>query len=223
MGRYLCALLVPACMTCSAAGSVTFGLYNGGDAGFLALTANGTLERAVGEARIGDNLASGTWERAIWEFGGVGTPKATGGFTWTSGISVPFSMSFDGSSTVSFTVGGQTLTWNSVAGSFTDIFLRTRSARSDTGIELSNLTLTGVGALGIDLMSSGANNVDYLRISNTSAFGAVTISGDATLTWSGSPPTGSSLAFQVKFTNVPTPAGGTLLVLAGALGIRRRR
>jgi uncharacterized protein (TIGR03382 family) len=197
----------------------------GGDAEFNTLTANGTLERAVAEGRIGNNVASsGTWERAIWEFGGVGTPKATGGTTWTSGTPLDFSFSFDGANTVTFILGGETLSWGVVSGPFTDIFIRTRNARSDTSILLSDLAVSGYGLLGSDLSSTTVNEVDYLRIVNTSAFGAVTVTGKATLAWAGSAPTNSALAFQVKFSNViPGPGAAALAGLGLVAGLRRRR
>lgn len=209
----------------SASASITVSTLPGGDTDFLALTSGGTLERAVAEGRIGNNNAtSGTWERAIWEFGGVGTPKATGGTTWSSGQPVGFSFSFDGVSTATFVLGGQSLSWNMVAGTFTDIFIRTRNARNDTSIELTNLSLTGFGSLGSDLISTTVNEVDYLRVSNSTPFGAMTISGDATLSWTGTAPANSAQAFQVKFSNViPGPGAAGVLALGGLIATRRRR
>ncbi len=177
----------------------------------------------MAEGRIGNNNGStGTWEQGLWEFGGVGTPKAQGGTTWTSGTSKAFSFSYDGATTATFTQDGQTLVWNAIAGTFTDIFIRTRSARSDTRIEMTNLTLSGYGALGVDLVSSGANGVDYIRISSSTPFGAVSISGDVMLSWSGTPATNSAHAYQVKFSNV-IPSPSAAVVMAVPLLFPRRR
>jgi len=207
----------------ASAGITVVGLP-GGDSEFSALTNNGTLERAVTEGRIGNNNASnGTWEHGIWEFGGVGGLKAQGGTTWASSTAIPFSVSYDGVSTITFTQGSDVLSWNQMAGPFTDIFIRTRSARSDTTISLTSMSLSGFGALGTDLITSGSGTVEYVRVANTSNFGAFTLSGMVSLAWSGSPPANSSLAYQVKLSNVvpaPSVAGGLGL---GALMMMRRR
>ena len=110
-------------MVGSAMGATTVSPLAGGDAAFNALTNNGTLERAVVEARIGDSPAGGTWEQAIWKLGAVGQPQTSGQFAWTSGVLVPFTFAFDGASTVTFSLGSSTQTWNAVEGSFTDIFV----------------------------------------------------------------------------------------------------
>lgn len=224
--RSLCAIVASvAGLTAPALASVTVSTLPGGDAEFNTLSNNGTLERAVAEGRIGNNNASnGTWERGIWQLGGVGNPVTTGGATWTSGAAVPFSFSYDGASTVSFVLGNDTLTWNGVAGTFTDIFIRTRNARNDTAISLTDLSLTGLGALGSDVGGTTANQVNYLRIVDTGPFGAFTLSGNATLSWAGAAPNNSAQAFQVKFSNsIPTPASAGVLAMAGLLAGRRRR
>lgn len=209
----------------SASAGITVVGVAGGDTGFSALTNNGTLERAVAEGRIGNNNASnGTWEQGIWEFGGVGSLKAQGGTTWTSGTAIPFSVSYDGLSTITFTQGSDSLSWNQMAGPFTDIFIRTRSARADTTISLTSMSLSGFGALGTDLITSGSGTVDYLRIVNTSNFGAFTLSGMVNPAWSGTAPSNSALAYQVKLSNVipsPSVAGG--LGLGALMTMRRRR
>lgn len=224
--RSLCAIVASAAgLAAPALASITVSTLPGGDAEFNTLTTNGTLERAVAEGRIGNNNASnGTWERGIWEFGGLGSPVNTGGTTWTSGAAVPFSFSYDGASTVAFILGGDSLTWNNLAGSFTDIFIRTRNARNDTTISLTNLVLTGFGALASDINSTTANEIDYLRVVNSGPFAAFTLSGNATLSWTGSAPNNSAQAFQVKFSNsIPAPTAAGVLALAGLMAGRRRR
>lgn len=211
----------------AAHGSLSSAPFPGGDAEFNTLTNNGALERAVTEGRIGDNLATGTWERAIWQQGGVGTPQRTGNTVWTSGDPLDFSVSYDGASTVTFILGNQTLSWDGLAGSFTDIFIRTRAA-TKSRIELNGMT---IGALSIgDLVSepvgSQTSDVDYIRITNNGApIPAFTLAGKAELSWeSGFRPTNSALAFQVKLTNViPTPGALALAGLAGIVALRRKR
>jgi hypothetical protein len=212
----------------AASAGATWDYFAGGDAGFNALTNNGALERAVSEGRIGNNALNGTWEQGIWQQGGVSLKEQAQG-TWISGQPVDWSFSWDGLSTVTYyQSNGTTLVWNEVAGSFTDIFIRTRSANDTTSLLLSDMAFDSVAgsdfAIG-NLLSTGANDVEYIRVTDGGApLGAFTLSGRATLTWGGAPPINSSLAWQVKFTNVvPAPAALALLGLAGVSGARRRR
>lgn len=222
-------LAVAVVATTAAHAGITFGPLAGGDAEFSALTNGGSLERAVGEGRIGNNAGTGTWEQAIWELGGVGTPVAQAQLAaFTSGTGVPFSISFDGASTVSYTFGPSTLTWSLIDGPFTDIFLRVRATAASSAT-LSNLFLDMPGAAddtAIGSLATGAGGTaEYIRVSfmgnNLPAF---TLSGDSTFAWTGSVPANSQLAYQVKFSNVvPTPAAASLMVAAGLVGLRRRR
>lgn len=84
------------------------------------------------------------------------------------------------------------------------------------------MSVSGLGAIA-DLTSSGAVPAAYLRISNTNAFGAVSISGQMELSWTGQRPNGSGLAAQIKFSNIPTPGAAAVLGLAGLVATRRRR
>jgi len=170
--------------------------------------------------RIGNNALSGTWETAIWQQGGVGTPQSQAQFVWGNGAATAFSIEYDGASTVTYTVGQTAISWNAVGGPFTDIFIRTRSA-ADSSVLLSSLDFDGTG-IG-DLSSSGNGDVNYIRISNGgSNFGAFTISGLSTFDW-GVQPSNSALAYQVKFSNViPAPGALALLALVGLVGRRRR-
>lgn len=195
--------------------------FAGGDAAFLAISNNGTLERAVTEGRIGDNGTNQTWERAIWQLGGVGVPQTSGNFAWTNGAPVDFSIVYDGVSSVTYNLGATTLSWGGMAGPFTDIFIRTRATSTST-LLLSDLELVGSG-LSIGNLSS-ANSVDYLRIENMGMnFGAFELRGKATLSWTGGTPTGSALAYQVKLTNVIPEPATMMFVAGGVLTLLRRR
>ncbi len=195
-----------------------------GDAAFNTLTNNGTLEVAVTEGRIGNSPnASGTWEQAIWQQGGVGQPVAQVNHVWTNSAAYAFTIQYDGISTLSYATNGQTLTYSTLAGPFTDIFIRTRSG-IDSSMSVTNLSLTGHGALP-SVISTGNGDVDYLRISGgTTNFGAFTLTGSHTFTYGATAPSNSALAYQIKFTNViPSPAAACLLALAGLSASRRRR
>lgn len=212
-------------LSSSAMASVSWSYFGGGDAGFNALTNNGSLERAVAEGRIGNNALSGTWERAIWQQGGVGGTKAEGQFVWGNGSAYAWSFNWDGVNTVTFNLADTSISWNQVAGDFTDIFIRTRSG-NDSSLLLSELAFSGVdGNLNPgNLFSTGNGDVNYLQITNGgSPLGAFSLGGLVQFDWTGNPPTNSALAFQVKFTNViPAPASMALLGLAGVLRRRRR-
>lgn len=208
-------------VTAASSAAPTWQYYFGGDAGFNVLSNNGSLERAVTEGRIGNNATNGTWEMAIWEQGGVGTPETTAQKAWTNGIDVAFTLQYDGANTVTYTVGGTSISWANMAGGFTDIFIRTRAA-ADSTVTLTDLDLDGL-AVG-DLVSSGNGDVDYIRIQNMGMdFGAFTLAGTQNFSWTGALPTNSALAYQIKLTNViPEPA--TLFPLAiGAIALIRRR
>ncbi|HEX8876460.1 MAG TPA: choice-of-anchor W domain-containing protein [Phycisphaerales bacterium] len=195
--------------------------FAGGDAAFLAISANSSLERAVTEARSG---TPGNWAGAIWSpQGGVGAPQATLNHTWSNGAATSFSIVYDGASSLTFTLAGNTISVATLAGSFTDIFVRVRSVGSAT-VSVSDLDLVGSG-LSIGALTVAGAGVDYLRISNSgSAFGAFMITGKQTMSWTGPQPGGSQIAAQFKFTNV-IPSSGTLSLaaVAGLLASRRRR
>ncbi|MDX2114398.1 MAG: choice-of-anchor W domain-containing protein [Planctomycetota bacterium] len=200
-----------------------------GDADFLALTNNGALERAVSEGRIGNNADNGTWEQAIWEpQGGVGSPVAQAQLPgFTSGATVPFSISYDGAASISYTFGSSTLTWNLIDGPFTDLFIRVRATSTSTaGLSNMFLDLPGAGedTLIPDLTTGPAGTAEYLRLTRVGAdFPAFTISGSSTFSWTGAVPANSALAYQVKFSNVvPAPGALAIFALAGLTSRRRR-
>lgn len=220
-------LMICVAAACAAAGvahgSWSSSLYTGGDSGFRALTNDGLLERAVAEGRIGDRNSSGAWERAIWRRGGAGSPVTTGNLVFESNQPVSWDVQWDGISTVSFMLGGQTLSWNAVPGSFSDIFIRTRAGANST-IDLTEISLDGNPIVPNSLSSSGDGDVDYLRLTHASGNApAFRLSGRANLAWTATPPNGSGLAFQVKLTNVPTPGAAAALLGLSAMALRRRR
>lgn len=195
-----------------------------GDAAFLALTNNGALERAVAEGRSGNLAGNGDWEQGIWQQGSVGVPVAQAQQTITNGTALAFRIVYDGVSALTYTVNGVTISYNTVAGPFTDIFIRTRAGNGTT-MALSQLNLTGLGAFGpIVTTGAGSDALGYVRITEAAGFGAFTLSGTQTISWTGAAPRGSGTAYQLKFTNVvPAPMGAAMLGLGGLLAARRRR
>lgn len=210
----VCALAAPSLA------SVNWNYFPEGDAGFLALTDHGNLESAVAEGRIGNNATSGTWETAIWELGGKGTPKDTAQAQWASGIAVPFSLTYDGAGSLTYTVDGISTSWDGVAAGFTDIFIRARSVEN-AAVELSSLDLAGSGLSIGDLVAAG-DGVEYLRVTRCDPFGAFRFTGQQTFTWDGPMPSNSALAYQIKLTRVVPEPGSLLLLTGGLLALRRR-
>ncbi len=217
----LCAAAIAAAAPIVSA-APTWSYLAGGDAAFLGLTDNGALEQAVTEGRIGNNALNGAWELAVWELGAVGTPKDQAQATFTNDVAIPFELSWNGVDTVTYTVGGTTVSWGSVGGSFTDIFIRARAGSSSV-VDLTDLDLAGSGLSIGDLTAH--DEAAYLRISNMDqAFGAFTLTGNQRFQWTGSRPNNSALAYQIKMTNViPAPGAAALEGLAGFAGLRRCR
>ena len=213
-----------AAMVLPAHAGISAGMLSGGDPAFNTLTNNGSLERAVAEGRIGNGATNGTWELAIWDQGGSGSIQDQAQFAFGNMQSLPFSLTWDGSSTVTYTVGTTSVTWGAVPGGFTDIFIRARAA-ANSSMSLSNMLLDGTPLPGLTAVGTPTNAlVRYLRVQNMgSDFGAFTLTGTQTFSWIGNAPTNSALAYQIKLTNViPAPASLLVVGLAG-LGAARRR
>jgi len=208
----------------SAFAALSVSAFAGGDSAFLGLTNNGAMERAVTEGRTG---TPGNWQMGIWSQGGVGSPVTTGNFGLVNGTAQAFSISYDGVSTLSYTANGTIRSWNAMAGTFTDIFIRVRSAANSTVLLSGMSIVSGIENVNLgSLSSTGAVAADYLRVQNDgNAIGAFTISGNHTLSWSSAnPPNGSNLAYQFKFTNtIPTPGSLAIIGLGGLIAGRRRR
>lgn len=218
----VCAAGVAASM--SARADPVWSYYAGGDIGYNALTNGGALEQGVVEGRIGNRVDIGTWEMGIWRFHDVGPFLAQGQLPWFNGVGAPFSIVYDGATTVTYTMGSTTISTTQLGGTFTDIFLRTRSATFGD-VDLRSLQLIGAGTLAVGpLASTGAADVDYIRIENGGqAFGAFELRGVQTLTWlSTEPPINSQVNAQFRLTNVPAPASMVALLPLIACGRRRR-
>ncbi|MCC7201161.1 MAG: DUF11 domain-containing protein [Nitrospirae bacterium] len=149
------------------------------------------------EGRIGDLSGTQTYELDL----GPSTisPVQTAQYNWPNGTPVPFTLSYDNvSNLITFTVGSNTLTYPPVK-MLIDLFIRTRAVNSDTGILVDNLVLNGipVGDLS-NAYVPGTSGIDILQISGASLSNGFTLTGQATMTWVGSPPYWSKLGFLVK-------------------------
>lgn len=183
-------------------------------------------ELFVAEGRMGNNAFSGDRELGINNANFQ--PVAQGQFMWQNGTVEDFLLEYDGSQ-VSYSVGG-TLLSSAFSGSVNDIYIRTRET-STSNVRLDNLFFNGI-ALDNNAVSepNDADNVDYLRISDISA--PFTIAGNVTMSWTGSPPRQSNLAYQIKVgettdgsTSVPEPGTVGALLLTGiiAIGCSKRK
>jgi hypothetical protein len=140
---------------------------------------------------------------------------------------VTFALTYDsGTNLATYRVDDSTpLTYHPTTG-FTDIFIRTEAAKSNSSISIDNLVLNGVAI--DDRASAGANTpLDILRISDVAS--SFTLTGRSTMSWIGDPqnpvdgtaPHQSQLAYQIKVgttsptnpTSVPEPTL-TLALLA---------
>ncbi|MBD2312577.1 PEP-CTERM sorting domain-containing protein [Desertifilum sp. FACHB-1129] len=208
------------------------------DTEFINLLNTGEFtELFVAESRIGNNANNGDRELGINN--AAFAPVAQGHRTWQSGTPVDFILEYTGN-LVNYIVGGQTLSSTAFSGPVTDIFLRTRAAtRKDaqgnitaqSSMELTNLLLNGksLGSLLSSTYDSLLNSdIDYLRVSGLT--GPFTLTGTSIMTWTGTRPTGSNLAYQIKVGTSPetesVPEPGMVLALslgAGAIATRKRK
>lgn len=208
------------------------------DADFNALKNDSTFQEDwVAEGRIGNNALNGTFEQTIinWTTNTTNNTGPINQFIWPNGTAVPFSVTYDTANggTLAYTLNGlPTLTRTGITEfarvpTINHLFLRTRSARSDTTTTLQNLAIGSMSFAGT-LTSSGANDVDYLQITDLSV--PFTLTGEAILAWNPilGAPRNSASAFEVKAgysvsVSVPEPASMLGLLAVGGLGLAMKR
>jgi hypothetical protein len=148
----------------------------------------------VAEGRIGDLGGAATFELDLGA--DTGAPAQTAQYNWPNGIPVPFIVHYDaGLDLVTFTVGANVLTYTPDPG-FAEIFVRTRAVNVGSSIRVDNLFLNGTAV--VDTSVAIGDGLDILRIAGEAIQNGFLLTGDATLSWTGSPPTQSRLAFQIK-------------------------
>jgi len=79
---------------------------------------------------------------------------------------------------------------------FNEIFIRCR-ATSNAAVTVADLVLDGENVNDLST-ASGTGGLDILRISGAQLTDGIALTGTATLSWTGTPPTQSNLAFQIK-------------------------
>ena len=155
----------------------------------------------VAEGRIGDRGGVATFELDLGD--NTGNPATTAQYNWQTGVVEPFTVSYNNvTNVVTFTLGGKTLTYSPAVG-FREFFVRTRAVDVNTSVRVYDLVLNAQN-LGDLSSATGPDGLDILAVSGVDLFQGFTLTGVAVLTWSGTPPTQSRLAFQIKVGNAPT-------------------
>lgn len=150
----------------------------------------------VCEGRIGDRGGDQTFELDLGQQ--TGDPAQTANYDWQNGISEPFMLVYNNAdSLVTFSLGGVTLYYTTLYQDFDAIFIRTRAVDEGAGMVVNELVLNGE-AVNDQSSTTGPNGLDILLIYGVPIGEGFTIEGMATLSWTGTPPTQSRLAFQIK-------------------------
>lgn len=191
----------------------------------------------VAEVRGGNNASNGTYELSLndWNTNSSTTYPATAQNIFTSGQTVDFSVTYDGTNATFLWGTNQTpktLTATDLteadrfAKGLDSMFLRLRAKQGDVNnsFELSNLKVNGKSYNG-SLLADNSDNLDYLLITGiTENF---TLTGTAKLSWEGAIPNNSNLDMTIKMgygAAVPEPltTAGTLLAGSGLIAFQRK-
>ena len=157
----------------------------------------------VAEGRIGDLGGAATFELDLGQ--STAAPSVTAQYGWQSGVVEPFTLNYDNNlNTVEFTLGGNTLVYIPDRA-FTEVFVRTRAVYEGTAVTVSDMVLDGEPVMDLST-ATGAGGLDILRIEGAILWDSFTLTGNAVLSWTGTPPHQSNLAFQIK---VGTPDSST--------------
>ncbi len=151
----------------------------------------------VAEGRIGDGSGAATFEIDLG--GDTGAPATTAQYNWPNGGAVSWTLTYDNvSNQIVFTVDGISLMYTSPLSGFTDLFLRTRAVNANSTILVDNLVLDAEGVGDASNADGNASGLDILWISGGTLTDGFALSGQTTMAWSGTAPTQSRLAFQIK-------------------------
>lgn len=149
----------------------------------------------VCEGRIGDRGGMATFELNVGP--DTGDPASTANYDWHNGVPEPFTIAYDNvTSEVSFSLGGVTLYYTTPYFDFDQVFIRTRAVETGSWVLVDDLVIDGEAV--DDASYAVGNGLDILWIRGTSLNYGFVLSGTATLAWTGTAPTQSRLAFQVK-------------------------
>lgn len=157
------------------------------------------LDPAFGETawrahgRAGNLNANGDHERAIGET--LSSPGATGQGTWSNGASVPFTLSYDGTTgDATLTIDGQSTTFGvdsvGTTGDTIGLTLVTHTTGDTAYVE--NLRLDGQPLSTAAMTASDGNN-KYILVSDADIADGFVFTGSVTFSWTGGAPSGSDM------------------------------
>jgi hypothetical protein len=146
----------------------------------------------------------------------TGAPFVTAEYSWPNGGAVPFELTATpnaGNLDIVFTMApglpSETVLNYSLAvdPDMTAIVVRTRAVDAGTVCLVDNMTLNGHPVCDVSVADGDADGLGLLLLEEPDLVNGFTLTGDATLSWAGTMPTRSRLAFQVKVGNPsPVPA-----------------
>jgi hypothetical protein len=154
----------------------------------------------VAEGRIGDRGGAATFELDLGQ--STAAPAVTAQHDWQSGVAYPFTLSYDiFTSTATFTLGGNTLTYVSTYNVFDAIFIRTRAIPPATFVGVYDLVLDGIPVPGASV-ETGPDGLKIMQIYGAPLQDGFTLTGTAKMSWGSTLPVNSQLAFQIKVANM---------------------
>ena len=170
-------------------------------------------ELFVAEGRIGRDGTRGDWELGILNPNNSLLPDQQEQFAWEKGTTYDFTLNYDGSM-VNYSVGDTLLTSQAFSGSIDTIYIRTKDT-TNSNVRIDSLVFNDEA---LDAVSEPIDDEeDYLKISDISE--EFTLQGKVNFSWTGTQPTRSNLAYQIKVgTSEPVPEPLTILGSGVALG-----
>jgi F0F1-type ATP synthase membrane subunit c/vacuolar-type H+-ATPase subunit K len=167
-------------------------------------------ELFVAEGRLGNNSLNNA-ERELGINDKSGQPVQSAQFVWEQGTEYDFTLNYDGSM-VNYSVGGTALSSEAFSGSIDTIYIRTNET-ANSNVRIDSLVFNDEA---LDAFSEPIDDEeDYLKISDISE--EFTLQGKVNFSWTGTQPTRSNLAYQIKV-GKPVPEPLTILGSGVALG-----
>jgi predicted ribosomally synthesized peptide with SipW-like signal peptide len=152
------------------------------------------------ESRFGNNGLSGDWEVGVGTNTQSPATMSNTNLTWTSGVSVPFSVNY-AAGIATFTVNGNSAVYN--VGSITNtadlnIIAGKVSSGAGDSVELTNLELNSIPLNPDSLVDTDNTNAAYLLVDTVDLSGGFNITGDVEFNFTDGTTVGSRPAFQIQ-------------------------
>ncbi len=173
----------------------------------------------VGEGRIGDRGGVATFEIDLG--GDTSAPATTAQYDWQSGVAVPWRLTYDATTNLAtFTVDDVALHFTSPLSGFTDLFIRARAVNAASDILVDGMSLDGEALADASFADGDLTGLDILWIGGGVLSDGFVLSGTVTMSWTGTAPTQSRLAFQIKVGKLK-PVGAEGTTWGGVKGLYR--